>query len=72
MRIDSMPGVTPENRKPANLFDVKVPEITFRYPVEMQHFIEDTVQFINVERKVGARDHPAFPMPPPGTPVLVR
>ncbi len=45
LRIDALPAVLPNNVKPANLFDVTVPVITFGDLNNMADFISETVQF---------------------------
>lgn len=62
VRIDSLPGVTPGNKSPANLFEVQAPRMTFDDPSEMQYFIANTVQFKIVGGSKGYFRKPGFPM----------
>lgn len=62
MRIPSMPTTIPPPAKPDNLFDLKVPKITFAYPYEMQRFIENAVQFRNPSKAKYASHVPGFPL----------
>ena len=62
LRMKSMPGITPPNIKPADLFDVQAPQVTFRDSFSMRRFIASGTQLKDITGS-WSHDTPAvFPM----------
>ena len=62
LHIRPMPGVSPPNSKPANLFDVRSPRIVFSDAFQMRRFISDTAQFKDISGTISYHTESAFPM----------
>lgn len=62
IKMKSLPGVTAPNINPIDLFDVRVPQVTFADPFAMRRFIASGTQLKNITGSLSRYTLAAFPM----------
>lgn len=62
LKLKSVPGVTGSNLSPGNLFDVQLPQVTFRNSFSMRRFISTGSQLKDITGSWSGDTTPVFPL----------